>query len=569
MSRKSWLFAILAFLLACCVITACAGAGILGARERLQGLLGGQAGGQASGAEQATAAVPPQRSTPAAGGNDERPSGGTLRLAGGLPPTLDPAMAQDSTSAEYIVHLFSGLVRLNGDLVVVPDLADHWTVSDDGRLYTFVLRENAQFADGRAITAADVIGSLERACSPELGSPVAASYLNDIVGVADYAQGRAASIAGLRAPTPDSVEITIDAPKAYFTAKLTYPAAFVVDRQQIEAEGQSWVQHPNGSGPFVLAELTAQRIVLERNARYYGPGPALDRVEYLVTGGYPVTMYENNELDIVEVPPSEMERLLDPENPLHDEVRMSSELSVTYLGLNVQQAPFDDPAVRQAFAMAIDKAKIADLVLQGGGTVAAGILPPGMPDFDPSLVGYRYDPEGARRLLAGSRYGQNGTMPPVVLAISGSSGYMDSVTEAVLSLVEDNLGIAITVHQVDWADFLRDMSARRYQMYLTGWIVDYPDSENFLDLLFHSASPQNHMGYSSAAVDQLLEHARLEQDPAQRTQEYREAERLIVADAPWIPLVHGLRVSLIKPNVQGFAATSAIYPWLQDVYLGQ
>jgi len=265
-------------------------------------------GGQKTGSAGQQAATATPRSPKGSDGPAASASatGGTLRLVGGLPPTLDPAMAQDSTSAEYIVHLFSGLVRLNGDLVVIPDLAANWTVSDDGRVYTFTLRDDARFADGRALTSADVVYSIERACSPATGSPVAASYLSDIVGVPEYATGAAASIDGLRAPSPRTVELTIDAPKAYFLAKLTYTASFVVDREQIEADSDGWMRQPNGSGPFVLAEMSQEHIVLERNENYYGTRPALDRVEYIVAGGFPVTMYENDELDIVDVPPSEM-----------------------------------------------------------------------------------------------------------------------------------------------------------------------------------------------------------------------------------------------------------------------
>ncbi len=565
MNGRNRLFVILVLLLTCLAGAACGRGSDWSARDLLDGALAGDNPAQQAATPRSPKGDGTGLGTPS--GASGRSSGGTLRLVGGLPPTLDPAMAQDTSSAEYIVHLFSGLVRLNGDLVVVPDLAEHWTVSEDGLVYTFTLRGNARFADGRALTSEDVAYSLGRACSPLTGSPVAASYLSDIVGVPEYATGAADSIRGLRAPSPSVVELTIDAPKAYFLAKLTYTSSFVVDRHQIEADGDGWMQHPNGSGPFVLAEISGERVVLERNDNYYGTAPSLDRVEYIVTGGFPVTMYENDELDIVEVPPSEMERLTDPENPLHSELRVSSELSITYLGLNVQRPPFDDPSVRQAFAMAIDKARIAELVFQGTGTAANGILPPGMPDYDASFAGLSYDPAKARELLANSRYGADGAMPPVVLAVSGTSGYLDPVCEAVLSLIEDNLGIAVTVQQVDWPDFLRDMNTQRYPMYLTGWVADYPDSENFLDLLFYSASSQNHMDYASAPVDSLLEQARVELDPDERTRLYREAERQIVADAPWIPLVHGLRVSLVKPVVQGYASTAAIYPWLQDVYL--
>lgn len=490
---------------------------------------------------------------------------GTLRLLGGLPPTFDPAMAQDSTSALYIVHIFSGLVSLDSELKVVPDLAQSWDISPDGKTYTFHLNPAATFQDGRAITSADLVYSLERACSPQLASPVASSYLGDIVGVAEFAAGQAQHISGLNAPDDNTLVITIDAPKAYFLAKLTYPAAFVVDRQQIESQGNDWLRQPNGSGPFVLKSIGSDMIVLERNERYYGQKPALAQVEFIMGGGSPMTMYENGQIDIVGVPPSEIERVLDPTNSLNAELHKASELSVEYLALTTTRPPFDDIAVRQAFAMAIDRAKIADLVLKGTASAAKGILPPTLPGFDPTLEGLAYDPARARELLASSSYGAPGAMPEVVLAISGTSGHMDSETRAIVYMLETNLGISITVEQVDWSAFLNDMNSEVYQIYSSGWIADYPDPQNFLDIQFYSKSQQNHMGYSNPQVDQLLEQARTASSSEERYNLYHQAERLILNDAPWIPLTYGVDYSLVKPYVHGYLSTSSIYPWLRDI----
>ena len=490
---------------------------------------------------------------------------GTLRLLGGLPPTFDPAMAQDSASALYIVHIFSGLVSLNSELKVVPDLAQSWDSSPDGKTYTFQLNPAATFQDGRAITSADIVYSMERACSPETASPVASSYLEDIVGVAEFAAGQVPNISGLDAPDDNTLVITIDAPKAYFLAKLTYPAAFVVDRQQIESQGSDWLRQPNGSGPFVLKSIATDKIVLERNERYYGQKPALAQVEFTMGGGTPMTMYENDQIDIVGVPPSEIERVLDPSNPLSTELHQASELSVQYLALTTTRPPFDDVAVRQAFAMAIDREKIADLVLKGTASAAKGILPPTMPGFDPTLEGLAYDPAKARELLASSSYGAPGAMPEVVLTVSGTSGHMDGETRAIVYLLETNLGISITVEQVDWSDFLNDMNGEVYQIYSSGWIADYPDPQNFLDIQFHSKSQQNHMGYSNPQVDQLLEQARTASSSEERYRLYHQAERLIVNDAAWIPLTHGVEYALVKPYVHGYLSTSSIYPWLKDI----
>jgi len=553
MSKKGWLVVVLILVCTCALGTVLTTLGYLGYRK-IQ-----EAGGERPAR---------QESTLVASEGQGVSEGGTLRLFGSLPPTLDPAMVQDSTSAEYVVHLFSGLVSLNGNLEVVPDLASHWEVSEDGCTYLFHLLPEATFQDGRPIRADDFVYSIERACSPGLGSPVAASYLGDIVGAEEFLAGHAEHIKGLVSVSEHELQIEIDAPKAYFLAKLTYPTAFVVDRaQQIAEEGEAWQRRPNGSGPFVLEELGPDRIILARNERYYGKPVALERVEYFLGGGSPVTMYENDELDLVQVSSLEVERVTDPANPLHSECDVALELSVSYLGLNAEAAPFDDIAVRQAFAYAIDKEKLADLVLKGTAVPARGILPPAMPDYDEDLKGLPYDPGRARELLASSRYGAKDALPEIVLAVSGSSGHMSSFAEAIVSMIEDNLGIELMVEQVEWGHFLRDLNQRRYQIFSAGWIADYPDSQNFLDILFHSESPQNHTRYHNDQVDRLLEEARVERDASRRTDLYREAERIIVAEAAWVPLTHATVHTLVKPYVKGFKTSSAIYPWLKDINL--
>ena len=384
-------------------------------------------------------------------------AGGTLRLAGDLPPTLDPAMVQDNTSALYVVHLFSGLVRLNQDLEIVPDLATGWDMEDQGRTSVFHLNPEATFADGTPITAEDVVRSWERACSPELASPVASNYLGDIVGVEAFAMGQATDIEGLDVRDPHTLAVTIDAPKAYFLAKLTYPAALLVDVADIGRQGERWMLNPNGSGPFVLDTLTQDLIVLERNPQYYGEGPLVDRVEFVVNSGLPITMYENDQLDIVSVWADELDRVMDPYNPLSEQLHVAPELSTEYLAMDVTRPPFDDVAVRQAVLKAIDREKLARLVLNNSAVPGRGILPPGLvtTDPDPASEVMAYDPVEARRLLEGSRYAAPGVMPAIVLSISGTSGYMAPIIEAVVAMLEENLGLVVTVEQVDCPTFCR------------------------------------------------------------------------------------------------------------------
>ncbi len=482
---------------------------------------------------------------------------GTLRLFGAEPSTLDPALVEDAVSAQYVVEIFSGLVALDAELQVVPDLAQRWEVSSDRTTYTFLLREDARFHNGRRVTAADFKYSIERACDPRTGSTVAATYLGDIVGAKEALAGQRDEVSGVQVVDDRTLRIQIDAPRAHFLAKLTYSTAFAVDRDQVEQP--DWLERPNGTGPFRLGEYSAQRIVLEPNERYYGEGPLLERVIFLLSGGSPVSMYENGELDITVVGPADVERVRDLSNPLHAELSTVPQLDIQYWGLNVTQPPFDDVRVRQAFSLAVDREKITDVVWKGMRLPAEGIVPPGMPGYrrDGPLLGY--DAQRARDLISQSRYKEVGRLPPITLSIGGTGVELDPVTEALVAMYRESLGLEIHVERVE------DVLAERPQLFSMGWIADYPDPENFLDILFHSESGLNHTNYSNPQVDKLLEEARNEENLDRRLQLYRQAEQLIVADAPWVPLWHSVDYVLTKPYVEGVMHAAAIFPWLGQV----
>ena len=472
---------------------------------------------------------------------------------------MDPALVEDAVSAEYVVHVFGGLVTLDEALRVVPDVAAGWEISPDGRTYTFSLREDARFHNGRPVTASDFQYSLERACDPQTGSTVASTYLGDIVGAKEMIAGLADRIAGVEVVDDSTLRITIDAPKAYFLAKLTYSTGFVVDREDVQQP--DWLERPNGTGPFKLEDRSNQRIVLVRNEHYHRDGPKLQRVVYSLSGGSPVTMYENGELDIVAIGPADVERVLDPANPLNAELTMVPQLNTQYLGFDVTQPPFDDVRVRQAFTLAVDRQKITAVVWKGMRLPARGIVPPGMPGYERAQPLLEYDPQRARPLIAESQYGDVSDFPLVTLSVGGSGVEMDRVTQAIVAMCEENLGIEIEVERS--ADVLAD----RPQFFSLGWMADYPDPEDFLDILFHSDSPLNYTNYSNSGVDRLLEEARVEQDPQRRMLLYAEAEEMIVSDAPWVPLWHSVEYVLTKPYVLGVNHAAAIFPWLCDVYL--
>lgn len=513
-----------------------------------------------------TARPAPAEATPVPEGVPRR--GGVFRRLWQDPPTLDPHLTTDVISAGVVLEVFSGLVTISTDLTLEPDLAERWEIGGDGRTYTFYLRPNARFQDGRPVTAEDVRASLERATDPELGSPVADVYLGDIVGVREKLDGKADRIAGLEVVDDHVLRITIDRPRAYFLAKLTYPTSFVVDVEQAR-QGPRWTERPNATGPFILREYRiGERIVLERNPYYYREPAYLDRVEFILTGGNALAMYENDEIDITGVPLPDLDRVRDPNDPLSRDLRIAPpEFALSYIGLNVNEPPFDDPKVRQALAHAIDKEVIAEEVLAGLLVPAYGILPPGFPGFNPDLEGLRYDPERARRLLQESRYA--GNLPRIVLTVPGTGGSIGLDLEVILDMWKRTLGVEVEVQQVEWATFLQDLNERRLQAFGgLGWQADYPDPQNFLEVLFHSASSQNHTGYSNPEVDRLLEEAGLEMDFERRVALYRQAEEIIVRDAPIIPLWYpGERYVLIKPWVKGYKLTPLLVPRLREVWI--
>ncbi|MBI3942585.1 MAG: peptide ABC transporter substrate-binding protein [Chloroflexi bacterium] len=512
----------------------------------------------------------PAQGNPPAPGSSGGGTPGVLILPGGEPPTLDPALAQDSTSAAYIVEIYSGLVSLDQNLEVVPDLATKWEISDDGKTYTFHLRD-AKFSNGKVVNADAFKYAIERACDPATASVVADSYLGDIVGARAKLRGQAKDVSGIKVVDDKTLQITIDAPKAYFLAKLTYPTAFALDQQSVQSGGKTWASNPKtaiGTGAFKLAQYElGQSIVLQANDQYYGtPKPALKEVHYMLSGGSAMTMYQTGELDATPVGLNDIDAVLDPNNPLNKELHaVEPTMSLFYIGFDVKKPPFDDLNVRQAFNYAIDKQKILDVVLHKTQLPAKGILPPGMPGYNPNLDPYPFDPAKAKQLLAQSKYANN--MPDITISVSGAGGTAAGSVEAIVEMYKQNLGVDVQIEQLEWATYLNDLKGHRFQMFgvTAGWIADYPDPQDFLDILFHSASRDNNFNYANPQVDQLLEQARTERDQTKRFDLYHKAEDTILQDAPLVPLGHDVEYWLVKPYVQNMPFPPMIIPKLKYV----
>lgn len=500
-------------------------------------------------------------------GNDSpaSPANADLRMSGADPITLDPALAGDAGSATYIVEIFGGLVTLDRDLQIIPDLAESWEVSPDGLTYTFHIRPDAKFHDGKPVTANDFKYSLDR--TAKLGQTVSATaeaYLGDIVGAKDVTRGRADEISGVQVIDARTLEITIDAPKAYFLAKLTYPTAFVVDQQEVESNPRNWTRKPNGTGPYKMAEWRLnERIILEANEDYHLGAPEVDRVLYVLAGGSTLTQYENDELDVAGISVNDIERVLSPRDPLNADYRSGDNLSVSYIGFNVTQPPFDDPNVRRAFAMAINREQIVRVVLKDMLPVANSFMMPGLPGYNADAKLPEFDPEGARAALAASKYKDAAGLGDVTLTEVGGGANAGIATQAIIEMWRTNLGVDVSIAQAEAASFYDDLDRGRLQMFDIGWIMDYPDPEDIIDLLFHSTSRQNNTHYSNPEFDGLVEQARTESDPTKRLQLYQDAEQILIQDLPWIPLYFGKDHFVVKPRIKGFDPLPIVIPMLR------
>lgn len=480
--------------------------------------------------------------------------GNVLRYAMQTAPTrLDPAEVQDGDTIDMLFQIFEGLVQWNEKNEIVPNLAESWKVSDDGRTYTFRIRDNVLFHPPfkRKLVAQDFVYSLTRA----LKAPVALTYLNDIVGAADVASGKATTLAGVRALDDRTLQITIDRRKPYFLGKLTYPCAYAVCHEAIERNGGRFDEKTMiGTGPFMLKEYrSGYSVTLVANKDYHGGPPVLDGIErpILTDTNARQTKYESGGTDITDVQRSDLDRIrANPE--LKSQLREFPRAAIWYLGMNPKAyKPFQDRRVRRAFAMAVNKDELIRLALKGAATRAEGILPPGLPGHDDAFVGLKYDPVAAARLLAQAGYPGGKGMPR--LTIYYRQG-MKQVEDGVMAIRDDlkrNLGVEADVQQVEWSQFLTQLNSKTVPCAHVRWAADYLDPQNFLSVLLRSGSWENNFNYSNPEFDRLCDQADIEPNPARRMELYRKAERIAVDDAPWICLYFQRDLELHKPYVRG------------------
>jgi peptide/nickel transport system substrate-binding protein len=500
--------------------------------------------------------APPEPQAPryAGAGSEEPRHGGTFVMHHETAiRTLDPAIAYDEVSGLAIRLIFDGLLDYDRESNLIPSLAEALpTRSEDGKTFVFRLRRGVLFHDGGTLTADDVLFTMERMLDPDTGAPGYVFYTN-LEGVDAYRAGEAEHISGIRVLDAHTIEFTLKEPDQTFLNAMAMTFAYPIPRSHYESPTVDVRIAPIGTGPFTMVADDWERgvqMVLERNERYWNaPLPYPDRIVYLENLHRDVaTMrFRNGDLDAVHrLSPADYIFLSNSADWAPYQLQYPKN-NVWGIGMNTQMPPFDDVHVRLAVAHAVD-ANAWNRQRSGRLMPTGQPLPPGFLGYDPNLPGaHHHDLERARRemALAGHRVERRGErwvaagLENEVFEFWVGEGETGRQYGEMLQSDLAKIGLTVRIKQVAFPVYLEETGKpNRVRLFLVGWNMDFPDPSNFLDILFSSASiaeqnSNNRVFYSNREVDAILTAAKIEPDRGRRGQMYREAQRLIVADAPW------------------------------------
>jgi oligopeptide transport system substrate-binding protein len=500
-------------------------------------------------------------------GTPPPPAPHALRVTAFEPSSLSTGAAMDLPSAVMIDQLFSGLVEVSPEMGVVPNVAHSWQMLDGGCKYVFHLRHDVCWSDGVQVTAEDFEYACKRALEPARAWR-AASLLYDIQGASAYHQGLVADPdrVGVRAVDKFTLVVELDGPTSYFPYVLAFTPMFPVPRHVVKVHGEAWtdLDHIVTNGPFRLAAWEpGESMVLERNPTYHGRFLGnLQRVECSFLSGQParfLQMYEDDRLDIFsDLPPAEMNRA---RQRYAGEYVSGPRLSIDFIGFDVRRPPFDDLRVRRAFTLATDRETLADITLRGYAFPATGgFVPPGMPGHSPG-IGLPYDPEEARYLLAEAGYPDGCGFPSIECVVRDDPGH-DLLCEYLAAQWLESLGVEITWQEIEWARFSHRMSEQTPHIWMVGYWADYPDPDDYLRVLWWLPP-----GWQNEAYHRLVEDARRAMDQGKRMQLYQQADRILIEEAPVLPLCYARFHMLVKPWVRKYLTSPLRWWFWKDVII--
>ncbi|HWP31755.1 MAG TPA: ABC transporter substrate-binding protein [Fimbriimonadales bacterium] len=471
------------------------------------------------------------------------------------PTTLDPAAVEDGDTIDVLQQIYEGLVKWNTKTEVVPNLAERWEISKDGKTYTFYLKKGVKFHSGREMTAHDVKYSWDRAANPEIQSPTVDGYMMDLVGFEDVRAKKTDSISGVEVVDDYTLRVHIKEPKAYWIMYLEYPCYFIVDKESIGMERITNPAQVVGTGPFKLGEYAqSQYVELVRFDEYHGGAPKLRKVRRIIAGDAQTRrqLFEAGEVDWVQLERQD-KKWVDQHPEFRSMLQIVDRPAIWYLGFSLREyPPFRDKRVRVAFAMAINKDRIIADGLDGVNQKAEGIIPPGIPGYNPEFRGYPFDVERARALLAEAGYPNGKGLPPLQLYCRADRHDAKIVSQMIQQDLLNNLGVRIDLKPMEWGALLKLRADGKLPLFHLRWHADYPDPQNFLSFMLHSKARENTLGYSNPEFDRLCDTAdRMMGNPEKRLELYRRAEKIAVEDAIWVPIYFQRDLELLRPYVSG------------------
>ena len=497
-----------------------------------------------------------------------------VRNNGSEPSSLDPHKVESDVENNIISDLFEGLVSVSPTGEIEPRLADKWE-NKDNTVWTFHLRPGVTWSDGTAIAAQDIVWSWQRLVSPLTASPYASYPCNmHIVNGAEIAQGKKApETLGVKALDDATLVVTLTQPNAAFLAMLAHPSLVPLDKVLISRYGDKWTkpEHMVTSGPYKLSQwVVNERIVAERNPRYWDNAhTVINKVTYLPISSETadVNRYKAGEIDIVyTVPINQFAQL---KKTMGDQLDVSPQLATYYYEFNTTRPPFNDPRVRRALNMALDKDIIAEKVLGQGQRPAWLISQPdigGVELHNPEYASWPRDKRIAEAKKLLSEAGYNESHPLVFNLLYNTSESHQRIAIAASSMWKKNLGVEAKLQNQEWKTMLDTMHTHNFDAVRYAWIADYDDAATFLNN-FRTGDSENTSQYSNPAYDEALRNAAKASDTMARGKFYQQAEDLLGQDVPAIPVYHYVRTHLVKPWVGGFTPDKLGYYYSKDIYI--
>lgn len=466
---------------------------------------------------------------------------------------MDPAQGPDANSAVAVGMVYTGLVKFDKNLNVVPDQAT-WSISSDRKTYTFSLKQGITFSDGTPVTAQSYVYTLTRALLPETKSPIATFFLGNIVGANDLANGKTRTLTGVKALNDTTLQITLTQPTEYFLDIMANSIAFPLNSKLIKQYGNTdWANHVAGNGvgtgPFMVKEWDHNvKMILVPNPHWYGGKTRLREVDMLFVNDPSTAFkaYEAGEYDFVwNIGAQDLQTAKGMPGYTN-----KSLLQTDLLFFDNTKPPFNNVAMRQAFAYAIDKQTLVTAVFKGGAIAAPTIIPPGMPGYQANYPGLPYDKNKARQLLQ-SVYPDVSKVPSITFSYPNSQ--VSPLEAQVLQQMWQNaLGIQVKLNAVELNAYNQETQSRPpiIQFGFTQWTADYPDPYDWLTLNLTTNASNNDGLWSNTQFDNTVKQA--EQTSGQeRIQLYNKAEQIAITNVGWLPLDHEAMAAVIPTYVQG------------------